>query len=39
MALYALQERYSDLDTAMAHMGKPDLLDYTKICDEIFGDG
>ena len=39
IALYVLEERYSDLDTAMAHMGKPDLLDYTKICDEIFGDG
>lgn len=39
IALYVLEERYSDLDTAMAHMGKPDLLDYSKICDEIFGDG
>lgn len=39
IALYVLEERYSDLDTAMAHMGKPDLLDYTKICNEIFGDG
>ena len=39
IALYVLEERYSDLDTAMAHMGKPDLLDYGRICDEIFGDG
>ena len=39
LALYVLEKRYSDLDTAMAHMGKPELLDFSKVCDEIFGDG
>ena len=39
LALYVLEKRYSDLDTAMAHMGKPELLDLSKVCDEIFGDG
>ena len=39
LALYVLEKRHSDLDTAMAHMGKPELLDFSKVCDEIFGDG
>ena len=39
LALYVLEKRYSDLDTAMAHMCKPDLLDFSKVCDEIFGAG
>lgn len=39
MALYTLQQQYTDYHCAMADMDQKTLLDYSAACDEIFGDG
>lgn len=39
LALFVEEERSKDRDAVMANMGAAEKLDYTKACDELFGNG
>ena len=39
LALFVEEERSKDCNAVVANMGAAEKLDYTKVCDEVFGNG